>query len=95
MKGYRFYEEYSDKRKGISSGNVVAIIPENRWTIRHHDGSVDVIYHAIGAVYFHSNSDVCGTSATQGYLSEGCKRISESKARQIHPALFQYLDQAD
>ncbi len=93
MNGYRFYEEYNDKRKGISQGNVVAIIPETRRIEQYPDGSLDVIYDVIGAVYFHPNSDVCGTGASQGYLTESCKRISESKARQIHPALFQYLDQ--
>jgi len=95
MKGIRFYEEYNDKRKGISNGNVVAVIPENRWIIEHADGSTDLIYDAISAVFYRPNSDVCRTGVSQGYLWDSCKRISESKAREIHPALFQYLDQAD
>lgn len=95
MKGYRFYEEFDNKRKGISNGNVVAVIPENRWTEQYPDGSIDVIYDVIGAVFYHPNSDVCGTGASQGYLSESCKRVSESKARKIHPKLFEVLDMPD
>lgn len=93
MVGIRFYEEYSNKRKGIKQGNVVAVIPENKWIDYRSHGTAELLFDGIGAVFFYPNSPVCGTNVAQGYLRESCKRISESKARQIHPALFQYLDQ--
>ena len=41
--------------------------------------------------------DSCGLPATTGvalgYLRHRCKRISEVKARTIHPALFERMDQ--
>ena len=92
MRGVRFYEEFDNKRKGISNGNVVAVIPENRWIKEYADGSTDLIYDAISAVFYHPDSDVCGTGVSQGYLRASCKRVSESKARKIHPRLFEVLD---
>jgi hypothetical protein len=43
-------------------------------------------------VLFHPNSPVAGTSIDVSILRERCKRISEAKARQIHPLLFERLD---
>jgi hypothetical protein len=86
--GIRFYAEYdnpSSKRRGIHNGNVVAIIPENRIP------GTDKV-EAIGAVYFHPDSAVAGTSTSRAYLAKYCKRIPESLAREIHPNLFLYLD---
>ena len=45
-----------------------------------------------GAVFFEPDSPVCGCSISLEYLQTRCKRISESKAREIHPRLFDYLD---
>ncbi len=50
MKGVSFYEEFANKRKGVSEGNCVAV------------------------------------------LVERCKRVSEQRAREIHPELFKYLE---
>jgi hypothetical protein len=85
MKGVRFYEEFTNKRKGESAGNVTAILPENRW----HDWEAhDLMYDGVGAVYFYPNSPVASTGVSRGYLREKCKRVSEARARQVHPALF-------
>jgi hypothetical protein len=51
----------------------------------------DEIY-VTGAVYGHPDSACAGTSASRDYLRTKCKRVSESKAREVHPNLFRYLD---
>lgn len=98
MRGVRFYEEFSNKRnkrKGISQGNVVAVFPENKRLEHYADGTADLVFDCIAAVYSYPDSGVCGCSISQDYLWESCKRISEAKARQVHPQLFWVLDQAD
>ena len=89
MKGYTFYLEYetpADKRKGKDSGNVCAVFGD--WFYSHGHP----MRECISAVYFHRNSATCGSSASAEYLRKNCKRISEAKARQIHPRLFAQLD---
>ena len=91
MKGYRFYLEFNspaDKRAGRDNGNVAAVIVEDGifWS-----GDV-ACYEAIGNVFSHANSMVCGTSVSVDYLATYTKRISEQEAREIHPNLFAYLD---
>lgn len=86
MKGFTFYQEFKDKSKRKSAGNVVACYGD----IFRSAGAYQ--REAIGGVYHHPNSAVAGTSVTLDYLTEQCKRISEEKARKIHPALFARLD---
>jgi len=82
MKGVRFYEE--------CDGNVVAIFYEN-YTFEHNEA----VFDAIGAVFFYYNAPVSSTRAPQSYLRKQCKRISESRAREVHPRLFAYLDETE
>lgn len=92
MKDVRFYEEYQDKaakRKGTESkGNVLAVFVDVPISF------VTLCYEAVGAVFFEPNSQVCGTQVSPGVLRDRCKRVSEATAREIHPALFEYLDAA-
>ena len=98
MKGYRFYEEFGDaknKRKGISQGNVVALWLsldesgyDHPWYISNHD----VVGEGFGAVFFTPNSPVNWNCVSADYLHETCKRVSEKRAREIHPELFKRLD---
>jgi len=92
MKGVRFYEEYKDKaakRKGTESeGNVIAVFVEHAGESLLRTGC----HEAVGAVYFEPNSPVGGTQVSPGVLRDRCKRVSEAKAREVHPALFEYLD---
>jgi hypothetical protein len=92
MKGVRFYEELHNKNRTAetSQGNIVAVFYE---TPRVQDG--DTVFDAAGAVYFEENSPVCGTSVGQVYLSTSCRRVSEKRAREIHPSLFVWLDGDD
>lgn len=100
MKGIRFYEEFKtpqDKRKGKSAGTVVAAIVENGvyFTQNHtKEGkpTQTACYECVCAVYARPNSPVCSSGVALEYLSKNCKRIPESKAREIHPKLFEYLD---
>ena len=91
MKGYRFYEEFENKHKGISAGTVVAVELETRRYYRdlcipHHD------IGAVAAVFDHPNSGCTFTAVSFDYLRTKCKRISEARAREIHPHLFDYLE---
>lgn len=52
------------------------------------DGS----FEAVGALFDHADSAVATTSVSLSYLRQKCKRISEAKARIIHPRLFDFLD---
>lgn len=90
MKDVRFYKEYdskSDKRRDNGNGNVLAVFPENSFISQG-----EYLVEGIGAVYYQPDSPVCSTSVSWKYLREQTKRISEAKAREIHPELFKYLD---
>jgi hypothetical protein len=87
MRDITFYREFQNRSKTKPTGNVLAVIRENRCP----DGSME----AMGALFDRANSPVVTTAASGDYLREKCKRVSEAKARQVHPALFERLDQAD
>ena len=89
MNGIRFYLEFTDKSKRQSGGTVVAALVLNGsyWS------SGRLCYEAIAALFEQPNSPVAGTGVAVDYLRRKCKRISEAKARRIHPALFERLDQ--
>lgn len=91
MKGLRFYEELKDKNRvgEKSMGNVIAIDT----TTSLFDGRG--VYQVFAAVFFEPNSPVCYTGVAPKYLTEHCKRISEARAREIHPKLFERLDNND
>lgn len=86
MRDVTFYQEFENKSKTKPSGNVLAV---SRNGERCPDGS----FEAVGALFDHVNSAVATTSVALSYLREKCKRISEVKARAIHPRLFDFLDQ--
>jgi len=90
MNGIRFYHEFTNKAKRQSAGTVVAALVGNGhfWSTRK------VCYEAISGLFDHPNSVVCGTAVARDYLREKCKRISQARARTIHPALFERLDQS-
>jgi len=89
MNGIRFYLESKDKSKHKLGGTVVAALVLNGsyWS------SGTICYEALAAVFDWPNSPVAGTGVAWDYLRQKCKRISEAKARTIHPALFERLDQ--
>lgn len=91
MKGIRFYHELENKGKvaETSQGNVIAIfINTNSHTLL----IMGEMYEGLVAVFGEPNSPVCVSGVSWEYLRESCKRISEAKARKIHPRLFERLD---
>ena len=91
MKDFRFYLEHESpaaKRRGEHNGNVTATY--GPWYLSGQPATVTV--ECIAAVFDRPNSQVCGCSASRDYLAKNCKRISEARARKIHPNLFAYLD---
>lgn len=97
MKDFRFYLEYpnqKEKRKatrknlGNHSGNCLAVYTDKDYLLPDRKS-----IEAIGAVLFNENSPCCGTFVSFDYLRSSCKRISEKQAREIHPNLFNYLEQ--
>jgi hypothetical protein len=90
MSGICFYLEFSDKSRRRSAGTIVAALVCNGlyWS------SGTICYEAIAAVFDWPNSPVAGTGVAFDYLRQKCRRISEAKARAIHPALFERLDQS-
>ena len=89
MNGIRFYQEFTNKSKRQPAGTVVAALVCNGrfWS------TGKVCYEALGGLFDHPNSVVCGGAVSLDYLHDKCKRISEGRARDIHPALFERLDQ--
>jgi hypothetical protein len=87
MNGIRFYLEFKDTAKRQSGGTVIAALVANGtyWS------SGTVCYEALAALFDQPNAPVAGTGVALDYLRRKCKRISEGKARIIHPALFARL----
>jgi hypothetical protein len=90
MNGIRFYLEFKDPSKRQSSGNVVAVLGLNG----RYWSSGKPCCEAIAALFEEPNSPVAGTGVGLDYLRRKCKRISEARARAIHPELFRRLDPA-
>lgn len=93
MKGIRFYEELTDKgHKGEQSKhNVIAIdTVTGAWKGVHGC----YYYNAAASVFPIPNSGVCQCMIPVDHLCNTTRRISESRAREIHPRLFEYLEQS-
>lgn len=88
MTGVRFYHEFLNPRRTISAGTVIAVAFNN--CIPPTDE-----LECISAVYYEPNSPVASGAVSQSFLRKWCKRISENEARQIHPRLFEYLNEAE
>lgn len=88
MKGIRFYEEFIDRSKRRPLGTAVAALVGNG---RFWSGD-KLGYEAVVGVFSQPNSPVAGSAVSLEYLCQRCKRISEARARSIHPAAFDRLD---
>lgn len=93
MKGINFYAEFEnehDKRDpDIEAQNVVAVFCEGHTPIVN---PVNGCYEGMAATFDRANSPVSGTAISPEVLRKRCKRISEARAREIHPKLFERLD---
>lgn len=101
MKTIKFYLEYPSikdkinatrKSLGKHSGNCIAVIDNTKQLVNMH-GETYCILDAICSVFYKDNSDVCYSTVNENYIWERCKRISEKSAKEIHPRLFEYLNQ--
>jgi len=89
VKGIRFYEELTDKgcKAEKSNGTVIAVFYKQYWHGEH-----DLLFQAVSGLFSEPNTPVCGSSVSQSYLADHCRRVSEARAREIHPKLFEYLE---
>ena len=93
MKGWRFYEEYKSTKRKVSTGNVIAVdTTTGMYAIKPFGANAQYRYECVSALFDEDNSPVCGGAISEEYIRRRCKRISEAKAREIHPKLFEYLE---
>lgn len=99
MKNFTFYLEYpSGKEKraatrekiGNHSGNVIAVYELSKLEQYH----INKCFECFSSVYEHPNSPVNWGCVSPDYLSTRTKKINEKQAREIHPNLFERLDEA-
>lgn len=93
MKGVRFYQVVTDKGKKNQMGckEVVAIFT-GTGRIESVGNRVDYLYDGVASITVGDNQPVASTGVSQEYLRGYTVRIGEAEAREIHPALFEYLD---
>ena len=93
MKGYRFYNVVENKGKAKEKPHqeCIAVYYKNSWTSwcgDHHD----TIYECAAPIFAKPNSPCGGSQVAQQYLSEHTRRVSEKRAHELHPTLFEYLE---
>ena len=92
MKYIRFYQEFEDENtKKIPTGNVIAIQTDLKGYPNYFVINKQATVESFTPLSFEPNSVVVSGSVSREYLIENTKRISEEKARKIHPKLFEYL----
>ena len=90
MDGYQFFEEYRDDARRESAGNVIAV--------NMADGSFiqegGICFKAVCPAPDHRepNSPVIMALFNVEYLGSRCTPVDEKRARDLHPALFEYLE---
>ncbi len=88
MRGICFYQEFRNKSKRTSAGTIIAALVCNGVYWSHGN----TCYEAIAGMFDQPNSPVAGTGVACDYLRQKCQRVSEAKARILHPVLFERLD---
>lgn len=94
MKGYRFYEVYASKkakRKRESQGECLALCVDEEWYFTFNGQRNVAVKGAVSAVYDGPDSPVGYGAVGREFLRERCRRVSEKRAREIHPRLVEYL----
>jgi hypothetical protein len=99
MRGFRFFEELREGREVSIERDPRADLRGNVIAVNLSGGS----FIQEGAVCFPAfcttseeralNAAVQPTYFNVEYLGKHCRRISETRARKIHPRLFEFLDQ--
>jgi hypothetical protein len=88
MTGIRFYEQFKDEQKRESAGKAVAVYI-HKW----RDGSEKQgrIFRAVVGLGKPPNPPALLSTVAESYLQKKCRRISETRARQINPNIFRVL----
>lgn len=89
MIGVRFYEVFKDRQKLESTGKAVAVFP---YVWREGSGGQGLLFGAIVGLGHRPNAPALRSFVSAKYLQTYCRRIGESRARQIHPNLFRKLE---
>lgn len=88
MKGYTFYLEYpskQDKRK--KRGNPTVLVAYGKPFLSGQSGKIACVETVSAAIEGDRNLFTSG-AASLDYIRENCTRVSEAKARSIHPEIF-------
>jgi hypothetical protein len=90
MRGFRFFEEYTNGTREQSAGNVIAIHLTGDSFVKEGE----ICFTALCAYPddCQPNSPVLARLCSAEYLGRQCRRVSEARARLVHPKLFEYLD---
>jgi hypothetical protein len=89
MTGIRFYEVFNDTTKREPAGKAIAVFP---YLWRDGSGGQGRLYYSVIGLAHRPNPPVLTTTVAESYLRSKCRRVSESRARRIHPNLFRYLE---
>jgi hypothetical protein len=92
MKGVRFYLEFRNQVAKIYGKNHLGCVVAMRTSQWLAPINGNAWFTAVGGEGTAPNGEVTETTRSQYYLEIYCKRISEARAREIHPCLFEYLD---
>jgi hypothetical protein len=90
VKDVQFYEQFNDDEKTESAGKVIAVLV-NRW--KHGSAGQGRIFKAVLGLAKVPNAPAVQSTVAERYLDAKCRRISEARARQIHPNVFRILRQ--
>jgi hypothetical protein len=90
MRGYRFFEEFTNKTQDQSAGNVIAIRLDSDSFVQ--EGGICLSALCAERDVGESNGAVFARLFNAEYLGTHCRLVSEERARAIQPKLFEYLD---
>ena len=90
MHHYAFYEEYRDETYRESAGNIIAVDMAGQSFVQEGGICYKVVCPA--PEHREPNSPVAMALFNVEYLGARCKPVDERRARNVHPALFEYLE---
>jgi hypothetical protein len=90
MSLYKYFEEYTTAQREASTGNVIAV-PERMASVVQ-PGGICLPVVCASEEDTTPNSPVSPALLMAEYLGTHCRKISEARARRIHPRLFEYLE---
>jgi hypothetical protein len=98
MKGYWFYLKYEspeDKAKGVHSGNCLAVLFKHTgWKKRREtfQSGGSLLVRCYAPCFRYPNAPCVPAAVAIHYLNSRCKRITEKRAREVHPKLFERIE---